>query len=416
MQRSLLVVTLIISMVLAQTPALAVLPPVSVTVDTFPVSFDTSPIIVNGRVMVPFRAIANALHIQVQWDNQTQSIIANYASHVIKMRINDKMAYYDTRPLAMDVAPMIRNGRTLVPLGIFASITGGFANWDNNLRCAKIYSPKKAMTILGFYALGDSKTSSWTNLFGKAYPEAGDGNTEMISELALGWFTADVQGNLLAKSTSGWQRPSGWENVLNAAATHCISSDMMVFISDQDSVLSGIMRDEASSSALIDNILAGVEPYRGVNLDLEAYMPMQVAMAPEVYREPLNAFVKRLSDKLHAKGKTLTLTIPPPNSHYIGYDYAVLGQNADRIVIMAYEYGPKPEPIEMVKDAINQALKVVPANKLVLGICVPYETPDSILDKIALAKHYDLHGIAVWRLGLLSDQMWHALLISVTKA
>ncbi|MGE5404372.1 MAG: stalk domain-containing protein [Candidatus Saccharibacteria bacterium] len=411
----LLVITFIAATILAPTPVYAELPPVSVTVDTFPVSFSTAPVIISGRVMVPFKPVADALGVRVQWEKNTQTITADYGPHVIRMQINKKMAFYDNKPISIDVAPMIRQSRTLVPLGFFASGLGCQARWDNNLRCAKIYSPSKAMTILGFYALGDSKTSSWTNLFGKPYPEVGDGNTGLISDLALGWFSADAQGVLLAKSTSGWQRPSGWENVLNAAAAFKINSDMMVFISDHDGVLSSIVRDNQASSALIESIVSTVGSFRGVNLDLEAYMPMQVAVAPEAYREPLNAFVKQLAEKLHSQGKTLTLTIPPPNSHYIGYDYAVLGQYADRIVIMAYEYGPKPEPIEMVKDAVTETLQFVPANKLVLGICIPYETPNSILDKIALAKHYKLNGIALWRLGLLNADTWRALYQSVSK-
>ena len=67
------------------------------------------------------------------------------------------------------------------------------------------------MTVIGFYALGDGQTSSWTNLFGLAYPAASVGNTDAISELALGWYSIDKQGNLLDKSRTGWQRPDGWE-------------------------------------------------------------------------------------------------------------------------------------------------------------------------------------------------------------
>lgn len=40
---------------------------------------------------------------------------------------------------------------------------------------------------------------------------------------------------------------------------------------------------------------------------------------------------------------------------------------------------------------------------------IPSETADSILSKVGVAKRYNLQGIAIWRLGLVSDKMWTAL-------
>jgi len=68
---------------------------------------------------------------------------------------------------------------------------------------------------------------------------------------------------------------------------------------------------------------------------------------------------------------------------------------------MAYDYGPKPEPLNRVEQAIEMALVVVPAEKLVLGISAPSETAESIIEKIGVAKRFRLQGISLWRLGLL---------------
>lgn len=65
--------------------------------------------------------------------------------------------------------------------------------------------------------MGDAETSSWIDLFGKPYPDTAAKNTDVVDELALGWYSLDEKGNLLAESKQGWQRPDGWEDVLKAA-------------------------------------------------------------------------------------------------------------------------------------------------------------------------------------------------------
>ena len=76
---------------------------------------------------------------------------------------------------------------------------------------------------------------------------------------------------------------------------------------------------------------------------------------------------------------------------------------------MAYDYGPRPEPTNRIVQAVEQALKHLAPEKLVLGISLASENPSSILDKVDIAKRYQLQGIALWRLGLASDAMWQAL-------
>ncbi|WP_256201430.1 hypothetical protein [Thermoanaerobacter thermocopriae] len=49
-----------------------------------------------------------------------------------------------------------------------------------------------------------------------------------------------------------------------------------------------------------------------------------------------------------------------------------------------------------------------------LGISIPNETPESFAVKIGLAKRFGLGGIAIWRLGLVQDEMWDVLKNSIT--
>jgi len=125
-------------------------------------------------------------------------------------------------------------------------------------------------------------------------------------------------------------------------------------------------------------------------------------------------FVTLLASELKKDNLSLTLTLHAPNSAYQGYDYQALGKQADRIIIMAYDYGTKPEPVDLVIEAVERARSVVPSEKLVLGISIPGETPESLRTKIGIAKRYKLNGIALWRLGLLTDEMWKVIKQSST--
>lgn len=73
---------------------------------------------------------------------------------------------------------------------------------------------------------------------------------------------------------------------------------------------------------------------------------------------------------------------------------------------MAYDYGTQPEPNRLVMQAVELSLKYVSREKLILGISIPSENEESLHAKIGIAKRYRLGGIALWRLGLLTDEMW----------
>ncbi|OIQ59874.1 hypothetical protein MOTE_11300 [Moorella thermoacetica] len=143
---------------------------IAVFVDGLPVAFDVQPVIQEGRVLVPFRATGEALNVEVAWDGTTRTVIAGDGKNSIRLQIGSRTAYRNGSPIPLDVAPQILNGRTLIPLRFFSEAFGCRVDWDGALKEVRITSPPAAMTVIGFYALGDSKISSWTNLFGKPYP------------------------------------------------------------------------------------------------------------------------------------------------------------------------------------------------------------------------------------------------------
>lgn len=382
---------------------------VKIEMNGLPVEFDTPAVIINGRVMVPFRGLTELLDVQVEWQADTQTVTAVGQGSQIKLQVGSQTAFQNQQQVQLDAPPMLTQGRVLVPLRFFSEAFGCQVAWNPEDRVVQLASSPAAMEVLAYYALGDKTSSSWEDLFGKPYPDYDRGNTELVSRLALGWFSLDETGNLLTKSRTGWQRPDGWEDVLAAARSRGLKNEMTIHMVNGQGEITALLNDEEACRQAVEQIIREAVYYDGVNLDLEGLCLSARGSELQELRAKYTSFVTMLAEKLHQEGKTLSLSLHPPNSSYKGYDYASLGKVCDRLVIMAYDYGPKPEPVAMVREAVEMTLAQVPAHKVLLGISVPAENPSSIAGKIELARRYDLQGIALWRLGLLKEPMWQAL-------
>ncbi|MFZ5631773.1 MAG: stalk domain-containing protein [Bacillota bacterium] len=409
-----IVFTLVLMVILAGgllPPAFAGQPAqqIPVEIDGLPVAFDVNPVIQNGRTLVPFRALAERLNVRVTWEGTTQTVIAEDGKISVRLRVGNRTAYRDGAAIDLDAPPVLLNGRTLIPARFFSEAFGCLVTWDDTAKRVKITSPPRPMTVIGFYALGDSETSSWSDLFARAYPHTGPGNTDLVSHLALGWYSLDREGNLLTRSRTGWERPDGWESVLKAAGEYNLKTEMVLHLADGDGTISSLLTDQSAMARAVGEIAREARLYNGVNLDFEGLGWKEEGARLKATRDSFTGFVRLLSGQLKAAGIELTLTLHAPNSAYKGYDYQRLGELADWIVVMAYDYGPVPEPAALVTEAVEAAKSVVTPGKLILGISAPTETPESILTKAGIAKRYNLNGIAIWRLGLVSDDMWNSL-------
>jgi len=382
---------------------------IQIFIDGLPLRFDVPPIIKEGRTLVPFRVIAEDLHLDVLWESATQTIKGTTPTTSLLLKIGTNTALVNGQTVPLDVPPEISEGRTLIPLRFFSENLGCTVDWIADEQMIKINSPPQKMLVNGFYALGGGSTSSWENLFGRDFPETERGNTDLVRKVALGWYSLDENGNLLTKSTTGWQRPVGWEKVLEATNKYQIKTEMVVHMTDKEAALSKLIADPITTAHTIENIVNEATLYNGVNLDLEGLGWQEEGEILENTRANFTRFVKMLYEKLTIRGLTLALTLHAPNSAYPGYDYQSLGNYCDEIIIMAYDYGPKPEPPELVSAAVEKALTFVPAEKLILGISIPSETAASLTTKIGIAKRYQLKGIALWRLGLVTQEMWQTL-------
>lgn len=381
----------------APAPASAAAPSTAILLDGYPLAFPTPPVIVKGTTMVPFRAISEAMGVDVQWDGATETITA-VQTHgedrkTVKMTLKNPQITVNGQPTTLAVAPYETNGSTLIPLRFFSEQFGAQVSWNESTKTVSITSPARDLYSLAFYAISSFAQKDLIPHF---------------DSVAFGWSRIDKDGTLtLTGNDFYWPKAAGSttpEMIIDEAKSGGTTPYLMVFAGDANHELTTLLTDKTLREKAIANILALVQEkgMEGIVLDFEG-LGMN-GQSVEI-KNDYNEFVQLLASQTKNLGIKLTLVLHPLNGAYQGYDYATLGSLADDLVIMAYAYENEkgPEPMNRVDQAIKLALAQVPKEKLILGISMGSENEQSVNQKIGLAKRYNLKGFALWRLGLISE-------------
>ncbi|WP_432662579.1 stalk domain-containing protein [Wukongibacter baidiensis] len=109
--------------------------PITVELNGEVLEFDTEPIIVNNRTMVPMRAIFEQLGAKINWHNETKTVTAyrrykGISDMFVKLTIGEEFAYRNGKSWPLDSPAIIRDSRTLVPVRFVAESFGGKVDWD----------------------------------------------------------------------------------------------------------------------------------------------------------------------------------------------------------------------------------------------------------------------------------------------
>ncbi len=106
--------------------------PITVEVDFGTVQFDTPPVNISGRVLVPVRAIFEAMGATVIWNAGTKTVTSKLNNTTVVMQIDNPTMRINGEPKTLDVAPRIIDDRTLVPARAAAEAFGGRVQWLGN--------------------------------------------------------------------------------------------------------------------------------------------------------------------------------------------------------------------------------------------------------------------------------------------
>ena len=98
------------------------------------IEFDVLPIKQNDRVLVPVRAIAESLGAKVLWKNDTKTATVTKDGKTVTLQIGNNVMKINDKEVVLDVAPQIVDGRTLVPVRAISEGFDAVVDWNNSLQ------------------------------------------------------------------------------------------------------------------------------------------------------------------------------------------------------------------------------------------------------------------------------------------
>lgn len=110
------------------------------TVNGEPITLDVAPVLKAGRTCVPLRMLTEALGAVVTWNDVSKRVHIDQGGHTVIVEPGSTIAIVDGVYAALDVAPWIEPGanRTMAPLRFIAEALGLNVSWDQTTKTVTI--------------------------------------------------------------------------------------------------------------------------------------------------------------------------------------------------------------------------------------------------------------------------------------
>ena len=154
---------------------------------------DTVPVVVNDRTLLPARAVVEEMGGEVSWDEMSQTAAFTSGNEEIRLTVGSRTAYVNGVARTLDVAPVVMNDRTMLPIRFIAESFHFTVDWQEANQRIIIKQEEGASVVptqpnenntsravvIYFSATGNTET-----LAGKIAAAAGAGSFELLPETA----------------------------------------------------------------------------------------------------------------------------------------------------------------------------------------------------------------------------------------
>jgi spore germination protein YaaH len=173
-----------------------------------------------------------------------------------------------------------------------------------------------------------------------------------LDSLSFGWsqivFDESTGASLKIDTPGGLSIPAGFMEPITKAQERQIPIQLMVFASqgtqntDGKGLVELILLNHEVKTKIIQDIIQQISnttkdnlsaSFDGVVIDFEEIKDPALAA-------PLNQFLQELKVELDKIDKNLYVAVQP-KKYYKGYDYKVIGEIADKVILMAHDYHPR---------------------------------------------------------------------------
>lgn len=159
---------------------------VSVTVDNSPVTFeDQNPVIIEGHTLVPIRAVFEKTGANVQWDQSTQTATISKGKYVVTIKYGDKVMYKNGVAVELEQPADVINNRMMIPVRAIAEAMDFAVTWDGHhslILVSTTGKPYRAYAFLktGFRTLEDASEFYSNGAAMERVDLDGDGSKETV--------------------------------------------------------------------------------------------------------------------------------------------------------------------------------------------------------------------------------------------
>jgi uncharacterized repeat protein (TIGR03943 family) len=139
-----IITTIILASMLFSTSVDASSNDIKVTLDGDLITFDVPPAFIQGRTLVPLRTIFEVLGAKIDWDDTTKTVTATKGEIKVVLTVGNKQGKINDKYIALEVPGTIINNRILVPARFVAEALGAKVDWNEATKTVIINSSEAA--------------------------------------------------------------------------------------------------------------------------------------------------------------------------------------------------------------------------------------------------------------------------------
>lgn len=111
---------------------------ITILINNSEISTDVAPVIMNGRTMVPARAIFESLGADVGWNGETRTVTVSAKGVDVNLVVGSRVAVVNGNNIYLDQPAAVVEGRTIVPIRFISENIGARVGWNPDTKTVSL--------------------------------------------------------------------------------------------------------------------------------------------------------------------------------------------------------------------------------------------------------------------------------------